>query len=275
MLNHPLYPNGNVYLSGGMQYAKDLGSSWRVECSMRLKSMGYYPIDITALDKAYSATYGHPYMFLETSDLLQYKSNIRRQIVRADVELVRQHSDALIVYFDEAARRGAGTQSECQEAYDHDVPYFVVNGYPEWKEVPGWIRANSTKMFSTFDELYGYLGRLPHGILKRDIYGNRHAPPHYLCSLCGEPFEKHGMQFVSKLSPVYCKGCVQVVKKTHEAHEDRYSFFMQQMELEIEKEREEVERRRKPVLLTRDRGCCGDTLEDAAFEIHQSLLHGD
>ncbi len=234
MIEHPLFPRGNIYLSGGMQYAKDLGAAWRDDCSRRLQEMEYYPLDITVLDKAYSAAFGHPYMFLETTDLLQYKSNIRRQIVRADIELVRHHSHALVVYFDEAARRGAGTQSECQEAYDYDVPYFIVNGYDSWKEVPGWIRANSTKMFTSFDELYAYLERLPAGILRRDVYGNRHVDHFYLCSLCGEPFEKSGLQFVSKLTPMYCKGCVDVVKTTHEKHADRYEFFLSHIQQEIQ-----------------------------------------
>jgi hypothetical protein len=230
MINHPLYPNGNLYLSGGMQFADNLGASWREQCSITLRGMKYYPIDITSLDKEYSAVCGHPYMFLETTDLLQYKSNIRRQIVRADIELVRHHSHALVVYFDVAAQRGAGTQSECQEAYDHDVPYFLVNGLPEWKQVPGWIRANATRMFDTFDDLHQYLGKLPDRILQRDVYGNRHAAPYYLCSLCGDPFTKSGAQFVSKLTPIYCKSCVDIVKRTHEAHADRYEFFIQQME---------------------------------------------
>jgi len=229
MIEQPLYPNGNLYLSGGMQFADNLGASWREQCSQRLRELKFYPIDITSLDKAYSAAYGHPYTFLETTDLLQYKSNIRRQIVRADIEVVRHHSHGVIVYFDVAAQRGAGTQSECQEAYDYDVPYFLVRGLPTWKEVPGWIRANSTKMFDTFDHLYAYLGSLPPKILIRDVYGNRHAAPYYLCSLCGDPFVKRGMQFVSKLTPMYCRTCVEIVKATHEAHADRYEFFIQQM----------------------------------------------
>lgn len=233
MIEHPQYTRGNLYLSGGMQYAKDLGASWRIEASQRLKSMKYYPIDITVLDKIYSSTFGHPYMFLETTDLLQYKSNIRRQIVRADVELVKQQSHGMIVYFDSAARNGAGTQSECQVAYDNEIPYFLVRGLDTWHDVPGWIRANSTKMFDTFDELYDYLDKLPFAILKKDVYGNLHSGTHYLCSLCGDPFEKQKTHFVSKVSPLYCKPCVEVVKKTHEQLQDRYEFFIKHLQQEI------------------------------------------
>lgn len=227
MIEHPAYPNGSLYLSGGMQYSKDLGASWRSDCKPILQNLGFYVIDITALDVAYSKKFGHPYLFVESTNLLQYKSNIRRQIVHCDVELVVKQSHAMIVYYDEAARRGAGTQSECQVAYDSDIPYFLLKDPKEtWSQVPGWIRANSIRMFDTFDDLYKYLAYLPDGILKPDLYGNRHSGTDYLCALCGNPFEKRGAQFVSKVSPMYCKSCVQIVKTTHEANSDRYEFFL-------------------------------------------------
>lgn len=236
MITHPLYPRGNIYLSGGMQFANDLGASWRVGCGEALKAMQYYPIDITALDKAYSAKFGHLYLFLNDSELLQRKSNIRKQIIFTDIQLVVNDSDALIIYYDESARRGAGTISECQTAFDKDIPLFLVNSYKDIGEVPGWLQAETTKMFNTFEELYEYLGDLPHGILKRDTYGNHHAGEHYLCSLCGEPFKKRKTHFVSKVSPLYCKSCVDIVKHTYEQHADRYKFFLDYLEEEAHAE---------------------------------------
>jgi hypothetical protein len=219
-----------------MQYAKDLGSSWREETSAKLKSMGYYPIDIATLDKAYTEKYGHLYLFLNDGELLQRKSNIRKQIIYTDIQLVINDSDALIILYDESVRRGAGTISECQTAYNRDIPLFLVNTYKTLDEVPGWLQALTTKMFDTFDDLYAYLEKLPSGILKRDAYGNHHTGTHYLCSLCGDPFEKGKTHFVSKVSPLYCKPCVEVVKNTYEAHADRYDFFVKYLEAEASKE---------------------------------------
>ena len=61
MLKHPKYPNGTIYLSGGMQFAANLGAEWRKRCGERLKEMGFFPLDITELDVAYSNAHGQTY----------------------------------------------------------------------------------------------------------------------------------------------------------------------------------------------------------------------
>jgi hypothetical protein len=237
MINTPLYTRGSIYLSGGMQFAKDLGAGWRIDCSIRLKQMGYFPIDITQMDKAYTAKYGQLYYILDPSKHLEYKSNFRRHFIHADSQLVIRDSDALIVLYDESVRRGAGTISECQIAYDNDIPIFLVSTYEDWqKEVPGWLQGLTTKIFTEFDTMYEYLHNLPFGILKRDVYGNHSAGNCYLCSLCGSVFGKEKHHFVSKISPLYCKSCVDLVTKTHESHADRYAFIIAQLDEDSETE---------------------------------------
>jgi hypothetical protein len=219
--------NGKIYLSGGMQYAKNLGGGWRTKCSTRLRKMDFLPLDITALDLSYSKEHGELYSVCDTKDDIQRKSDIRKHFVYSDLELIRTQTDALITYYDRSARMGAGTISECQFAYLHDIPNFIVSSYKDWRnEIPGWLYALSTKLFTSFKELYVYLDTLPHGILKRDIYGNRHSGNKYLCSLCGEPFTKRKHQFVSKVIPLYCHKCVDVVVHTNENTYDRYAFFL-------------------------------------------------
>ena len=73
-------------------------------------------------------------------------------------------------------------------------------------------------------------------IAKRDAYGNHHSGTHYLCSLCGTAFEKGKTHFVSKVSPLYCKTCVDIVKTTFESHADRYQFFLDYLEAESKRE---------------------------------------
>lgn len=231
MIKHPEYNRGTIYLSGGMQYAENLGAGWRVKCSLVLKRFGYFPLDITALDVAYTKEHGQLYFMADENNNLQYKSNIRKHFIYTDLELIKNDSDALIVYYDESVRRGAGTISECQVAYNLDLPVFVVSAYKDWaKEVPGWLQALSTKIFTNFIDLYVYLDELPPGILKRDAYGNRNAGDMYLCSLCGNPFKKNKHHFVSKISPLYCGSCVELVKTTYEEHKDRYQFFLEHLE---------------------------------------------
>ena len=233
MIQHPGYTNGNIYLSGGMEHSDDLGAGWREETSLELRAMGYLPLDITALDKKYQAKYGdvyHSNMDSDGSELstLQRKANIRKHFIHADLELITQDSDALIVYYDESVRKGAGTISECQVAYNHDIPIFVLSKWNDVnKEIPGWLLALSTKIFTYFDDLYTYMNELPPGILKKDMYGNRGSDDYYLCSLSGEPFKKYGSHFVSKVSPLYSKDSVEVVRETNEQMKDRYEFFVE------------------------------------------------
>lgn len=230
MIKHSQYPRGNIYLSGGMQHAADLGAGWRVECSSWLKDLGYFPIDIAALDIAYTDAHGHLYRFLDDDELLQRKSNIRKHFIETDINLIRNDTDAVIILYDESVRLGAGTTSEVHEAFMLDIPVFLVNTYDTLGAIPGWMQAETTRIFSAWDELREYMAQLPVGILKRDVYGNRRSGMYYLCSLCGEVDEKHKAHFVSKVSPMYCKSCVELVKKTFETNYDRYQYFLEYLE---------------------------------------------
>jgi hypothetical protein len=238
MIKHSRYGRGNIYLSGGMQFADDLGAGWRQLCGERLKEMGYYPLDIAELDIAYTAAHGELYRFTTDEELLERKSNIRKHFIFTDLQLILNDSDALIVLYDDSVRLGAGTISECQVAYNQDLPIFLINTYPSLEDVPGWLQALTTKIFSNFDDMYDYLDRLPSNVLKRDIYGNHHSGTHYLCSLCGDAFEKRKQHFVSKVSPLYCKPCVDIVESTFESHKDRYQFFIEYLEAESESEKQ-------------------------------------
>ncbi len=231
MIKHPKYKNGNIYLSGSMQFAPDgqLGGTWRSLCSEELKKLGFFPLDITALDVAYTKQHGELYKSFgsDPEHILQMKSNLRKHFVFTDLQLIEKNSDAIILVYDEGVRKGAGTLSEAQHAYNLELPIFLVSQYEDWyKEIPGWLLSLSTRVFSSFDELYIYLKSLPPGIICRDIYGNRHVGDMYLCSLCGTPFKKNKHHFVSKVSPLYCGSCVDLVTKTYEGHEDRYNFFI-------------------------------------------------
>jgi hypothetical protein len=221
--------NGNIYLSGGMEFAVDLGAEWRNKCGTRLTQLGYHPLDITKLDQEYTANHGDIFRSVCDTDPLQRKINIRKHFVDTDLQLIERDSDALIVLLDESVRKGSGTISECQFAYLHDIPIFIVNALPTTERVSGWLFALSTKMFDSFEDLYDYLELLPEGILKIDQYQNHRSGMYYLCSLCGIAEEKHKAHFVSKVSPLYCKSCVELVKVTCEQHKDRYTFFQENL----------------------------------------------
>ncbi len=222
---------GLAYLSGGMEKAVNLGAKWREVCTKRLEAMGYASIDITALDVAYTKSHGSVtdagYVIGKDASDLQIKSNIRHQFIYTDLRLIRDDCDFVIAYYDQSFKDGSGSFTECQAAYDNEKPLFIVS---DFEHVPSWLKSLATKTFYSpntefaFERLMDYLDSLPPGILKVDRYGNHNAGSHYLCSLCGEVFGKTKQHFVSKVSPLLCKGCVDVVQQTRERHADRYEF---------------------------------------------------
>lgn len=231
------FDRGNFYLSGGMQFADDLGGGWRIKVSQKLKEMRYFPLDITALDKAYDKAHGKPHFpSIQDIGVLKFKADMRKNFVETDLRLIDDNSDALIVFYDESARRGAGTVSECQHAFNSKIPIFLVyeaESYEQLtKEVSAWLIALSTRFFLSFEELYEYLDSLPHGILHKDKYGNNSVGNQYLCHLSGEVFTKKKNKFVSHVHPLYSQEAVDVVYDVYENQKDRYQFFMECLEKE-------------------------------------------
>lgn len=235
MIRHPKYNRGNLYLSGGMQYKKNLGAGWRRNSSTKLLEMSYFPIDICELDRDYAKHHGELFYSYDENfshkEMIQFKSNIRKHFIYTDLELVKKDSDAILVLWDESAQRGGGTHAEVTCAYENDIPIFIMTTIPI-REIPGWVQAESTKIFTKWETLYTYLENLPYGILCRDAYGNRRSGEHYLCSLCGDPFKKQKHHFVSTVSPLYCNSCVDAVTHTHEQMKDRYDHFVEFYETE-------------------------------------------
>lgn len=230
------YTNGNLYLSGGMQFAKAKGEGWRTLYTPRFLDLGYFPVDIVALDRAYAGRHGEMYGPDIHSSHCQLKANIREHFVHTDLKLIENHCDALVVLYDESARRGCGTQAECQHAYNNNLPVFLVSAFENWEhEVPIWLQAITTKIFTNFEELFEYLAKLPPGILIKDRYGNHHdGNGNYLCFLSGDVFTKRKHHFVSTVSPLYSQECVDLVVQTREKQADRYDFFVRALKIQME-----------------------------------------
>lgn len=216
--------NGLIYLSGGMQFAEDLGSGWRKHCSEKLTEINFTPLDIAKLDILYSTTHSdltRCFDIDEPGELLQKKSNIRKHFIETDTKLIIQNTDAMIVLYDESVRLGAGTLSECQVAYDHNIPIFLVNGFAKVSAIPGWLQAQTTKMFSSFRDLHLYLKELPPFILNKHI-----ATEHQLCFLCGTSFVAPIYEYTIRYGDIpHCPTCKDVVHTTNTKYYNRLQFF--------------------------------------------------
>ncbi len=225
--------NGVIYLSGGMEHTSPddpMGAVWRKRTSSELNILGYYPLNIADLDIVYQQQCGDLFNVSNCDDTVEQalsrkKAAIRKHFIHTDLRLIIHDSDAVIVYYDDSVRKGAGTIGECQTAFNNDIPIFIVSSYDSTEDIPSWLVAISTKLFFNFKELYQYLSNLPEKILRRDRYGNHHSGEYYLCSLTGEPFKKEGLHFASNINPLYNKQSVSIVQQIN-THPDRYNFII-------------------------------------------------
>ncbi len=218
-----------IYLSGGMQHAEELGGVWRATCSERLDELGFIPVNITAMDIAYSKQYGVVEPCFEYKDNerhVEKKLNIRNHFVYADLGIIEDFCSALIVYYDESVRKGAGTLCECQKAYDHRIPVFLVNGYDSFDQVPGWLQGLTTKMFSSFEQLYQYLEQVTDNVAIRKDIRQDNIDSH-LCLACGTIENISSSRLVDpEFLPEYCTSCNQLDTQLNKhTKQDRYRYF--------------------------------------------------
>lgn len=223
--------NGVVYLSGGIQYSADGGIGWRETTASFLNSIGYHAIDISALGKKYVSEHGNindVYGSDAFSNELLRKAYIREHFVRTDVKLLIQFTDVVVMYYDESVRRGAGTISECMLAYEHNIPLYIISGFPNWKkEIPGWLYGISTKIFSSFDEFNSYFRALPDGVFNLNSFGNRTNGTSSVCSLSGQVYQNNGLTPL-KVERWYSSTGERYMKQVA-AEASRFDFILEQI----------------------------------------------
>ncbi len=153
-----------VYLSGGMQFARGTGASWRADLGGWIRrTLGHRVIDPVieseALMKKLRSEGWHLRGRTRTGgDWPQFF----RQVVDRDCRLVRR-ADYIVCLWDSSARRGAGTQGELTIAREQRIPVYLVTRSP-LASIPGWIQGCSTERFGAFNELRTFLQDqfLPH-----------------------------------------------------------------------------------------------------------------
>ncbi len=147
-----------VYLSGAVEYAPDFGKQWRAEISPLLKSLGHQVYDPAQDEKKnLSDEEVADFRGWKRSDLPRFQQTIRK-IIAYDLDLVERQTDYIICYWDEHALKGAGTHGELTLAYRLGIPVYLVTPLPV-ANISGWILGCSTQVFSSFDQLSGFLLR--------------------------------------------------------------------------------------------------------------------
>jgi hypothetical protein len=143
-----------VYLSGGMEYAEDEGQSWRSEMQRWLeRSFGHSVFNPNERSDKFLRDQlpETDFRILKQTNLTEYISLVE-QLVRIDCEEIALRSDYVVCYYDQSAQRGAGTKGELTIAKYFGKPVYLVCGMPVM-DIPGWVLACATKIFSSFEEL--------------------------------------------------------------------------------------------------------------------------
>jgi len=147
-----------VYLSGGMEYADNEGRDWRHTTQDRIETeLGWVVFNPNRESDRFFRTH-YPSIdirSLKSTDTLKYKEIIEK-LVEIDCNEIAERSDLVVCYWDESAMRGAGTKGELTIAKHFRKPVYMVT-MMSLSEIPGWVLACSTRIFSTFEELYTFL----------------------------------------------------------------------------------------------------------------------
>lgn len=151
------------YLSGGMEYKKNLGKAWRDWLTEQLEEHRHdaiNPVKLENVEDSEARDEGFPLqtkltMLKNEGKLSEVRKIVRDSLFRKDMFAI-QLADAIVVLYDESAQKGAGTLSEAWEAFREGVPVYLVTDFP-MEDVPTWLIGETTQIFADFEELLEYV----------------------------------------------------------------------------------------------------------------------
>ncbi len=149
------------YLSGGMEYKKNLGSNWRDWITKELEDRRHDAINPIKLEVQREKTKHHlpfqEYLTLlkKEGKLDEVRELVRKNLFRKDMYAI-QEADATIVYYDGSVQKGAGTLSESWESFREGRPIYLVSSF-EVKDIPTWLVGETTQIFDDFEDLLEYV----------------------------------------------------------------------------------------------------------------------
>lgn len=145
-----------VYLCGAIEYSPDHGKAWRAEITPFLHALGHEVYD-PALDeeKNLNSEEVRNFRAWKTTDLPRFQQTLRK-IIRYDLDWIEHRANYIIVYWDEHAGRGAGTQGELTLAHRRGIPVYFVTSMAA-AQISGWILGCATEVFTSFEQLKEFL----------------------------------------------------------------------------------------------------------------------
>jgi len=168
-----------VYLAGGIEAADKLGVGWRKKITPFLQRQGFSVLDPTKLEpkqlkglkkrrlpKVCVDRFGNKRVVKHWHDLKRavepnlymYFTQCMRRVIRYDMNLVTNQADIILVFWDSAAARGAGTHAEITQAFLSRKPVICIAA----QSLPGWLKACCHLIFYSFEDFYAYCKKLDH-----------------------------------------------------------------------------------------------------------------
>lgn len=171
------------YLSGGMEFKRGLGKSWRVNLTEKLLEIGHQVFDPVAEEMGDTEAREFDWKGNKlAANLDQYRHMAREKMFRRDIQGI-QLSQAVILLYDESVQKGAGSLAEAWEAFREARPLYIITSFRR-EDIPGWLIAESTSLFRSPAELLEYLENTEQ--VQQDIRNARTAAEAYL----GEVYER-------------------------------------------------------------------------------------
>ena len=157
--------NRTTYLAGGIEKTSDFGTTWRNRITPFLVAQGIKVLDpckleadkLTGFDTTEDLPEGidHWHQLKNSKDPIMLKrfKEYMDAIIKFDLSIIVAEADFLIVYWDEATSKGAGTHGEITLMKFYGRPVYCVATC----ELPAWIVGCCTEVFENFDDLKAYL----------------------------------------------------------------------------------------------------------------------
>ena len=145
-----------AYLSGPIEYAEDGGKLWRRKLAPYLREQLGHRVYDPAEDERKNLSEAEAAHFREwkSSDVERFRRAVRK-IIAFDLDIIENHADYLICYWDAPARSG-GTSAELTIAHRKGIPVYLVTSLPT-KELSGWMLGCCDQVFRSVEELKAFL----------------------------------------------------------------------------------------------------------------------
>ena len=148
----------HVYLSGGMEYAKNEGIDWRNDLDTWIRKNLEHNIFNPNIESEKYLGKSLPdrnFRALKSTDIQAYIKIVKKFVI-IDSKEIAIRSDYVVCYWDKSAQRGAGTKGELTIARYFNKPVYMVTRIPK-ERIPGWVLGCVTQFFISFGQLKEFL----------------------------------------------------------------------------------------------------------------------